>query len=235
MINKDILKVENLSVSYGKEQVLKNIDFSVKEKDVFIILGPNGSGKSTLLKAILNLIPYEGKISWTTKNISFLPSQEFLTRKNLPPLSIKEFFHFKTNSEDKIIKILKEVGLDKSILKKQFNELSTGQFQRMTIAWSLVGKPKILIFDEPTSGIDISGEETIYTVLHKFWEKWGLTIILVTHDLNVVWEHSNNVLCLNKKITCMGKPQHVLTPENLKKIYGTGVKFYKHRHDHDNN
>jgi ABC-type Mn2+/Zn2+ transport system ATPase subunit len=235
MINKDILKVENLSVSYGKEQVLKNINFSVKEKDVFIILGPNGSGKSTLLKAILDLIPYEGKISWTTKNISFLPSQEFLTRKNLPPLSIKDFFHFKTKSKDKVIKILKEVGLDKSILKKQFNELSTGQFQRMTIAWSLVGKPKILIFDEPTSGIDVGGEETIYTVLHKFWEKWGLTIILVTHDLNVVWEHSSKVLCLNKKITCMGKPQHVLTPENLKKIYGTGVKFYKHRHDHDNN
>lgn len=235
MKNKDILKVENLSVSYNNENILKNINFSVKKKDVFVILGPNGSGKSTLLKAILDLIPHEGKISWATKKISFLPSQEFLTRKNLPPLNIKEFFNFKTKSEPKIINILKEVGLDKSILKKQFNQLSTGQFQRMTIAWSLIGKPKVIIFDEPTSGIDISGEETIYTVLHKFWEKWGLTIILITHDLNVVWEHSSQVLCLNKKINCMGKPQHVLTPENLKKIYGTGIKFYKHRHAHDNN
>ncbi|MFH1461855.1 MAG: ATP-binding cassette domain-containing protein, partial [bacterium] len=187
MENKEILKVENLNVSFNNEQILKGITFSIKKKDVFIILGPNGSGKSTLLRAMLGLIPHTGKVTWNTKNISYLPSQEFLTRKNLPPLNIKEFFAFKTSSENKVIQILKEVGLDKSILNKQFNELSTGQFQRMTIAWSLVGKPKVLIFDEPTSGIDIGGEETIYTVLHEFWEKWGLTIILVTHDLNIVW------------------------------------------------
>lgn len=232
MKKKEILKVDNLTVEFSGKKILNNLSFNILEKDVLIILGPNGAGKSTLLKAILNLIPYSGTVKWSTKDISYLPSQEFLSRTNLPPLTIKEFFNFKKASNDKIIKILKEVGLKKEVLHKQFNELSTGQFQRMSIAWSLIDRPKILVFDEPTSGIDVGGEETIYTLIHKFWEKYGLTIILVTHDLNIVWEHSSKVLCLNKKITCMGKPKHVLTPENLKQIYGTGIKFYKHNHDH---
>lgn len=230
MENKEILKVENLGVTFNQDEILSNLSFTVNEKEVLIILGPNGAGKSTLLKAILGLIPYTGKIIWNTKDISYLPPQEFFSRKDLPPLNIQEFFEFKKASQDKIYEILDAVGLDKSILKKKFTEVSTGQFQRMIIAWSLIGKPKVLVFDEPTSGIDIGGEETIYTLLHNFWEKWGLTIILVTHDLNIVWEHSNKVLCLNKKALCFGKPQEVLTIENLKKLYGTKIKFYKHNH-----
>ena len=154
-------------------------------------------------------------------------------RKDLPPLSIQDFFKFKNVSLQKIIDILKAVGLDSSILKKQFNVLSTGQFQRMIIAWALVDEPSVLLFDEPTSGIDIGGEETIYSLLHKFWKEKKLTILLVTHDLNIIWEHANNVLCLNKKQLCLGKPNEVLTPENLKKLYQTNIKFYKHEHGND--
>ncbi|MBD3273366.1 ATP-binding cassette domain-containing protein [Candidatus Dependentiae bacterium] len=230
MNNKEILRVKNLGVSFNNEQILKNINFKIDEKEVLVILGPNGAGKSTLLRAILDLIKHTGKVTWNTKNISYLPPQEFFARKNLPPLKVKEFFKIKNVSKKEILNILNSVKLEKTILNKQFTELSTGQFQRMVIAWSLVDKPKVLIFDEPTSGIDIGGEETIYTLLHKFWEKLGLTIILVTHDLNIVWEHSSKVLCLNKKTLCLGKAQEVLTIENLKKLYGTGIKFYKHNH-----
>jgi len=232
MINKEILKVENLNVKLNDEEIIKNLSFSVKEKEVLVILGPNGAGKTTLLRTLLGIIPYTGKIKWTTKNISYLPPQEFFARKNLPPLNIQEFFKFKNVSQAKINKILKAVGLDKSILKKQFTALSTGQFQRMIIAWSLVAEPKILLFDEPTSGIDIGGEETIYSLLHKFWKERKLTILLVTHDLSIVWEHAQNVLCLNKKKLCHGSPEQVLTPQNLKQLYGTGIKFYKHKHEH---
>ena len=93
-----------------------------------------------------------------------------------------------------------------------------------------IGSPDVLILDEPTSGIDIGGEETIYSLLHKFWQNQNLTILLVTHDLNIVWEYATQVICLNKQQMCMGKPDEVLTPEQLKTLYGTGVKFYKHQH-----
>ena len=233
MDQEKILSVENLNVSLSGEVILKDLTFSVNKGEVLVILGPNGAGKTTLLRTLLGLIPYQGKVVWNSKKLSYLPPQELLARQDLPPLSIQDFFKFKNVSEQKIIDILNKVGLDNSILKKQFNTLSTGQFQRMIIAWSLVDEPEVLLFDEPTSGIDVGGEETIYTLLHKFWKEKKLTILLVTHDLNIVWEHANIVFCLNKKKLCMGKPDEVLSPENLKKLYDTDVKFYKHEHGND--
>jgi zinc transport system ATP-binding protein len=226
----NILTVDNLSVSYGEDVVLSKISFGVQQNDVLVVLGPNGAGKTTLLRALLKLIPSQGNITWKTSNISYLPPQEFVQRNNLPPLSIEEFFHFKTDNKDLIQHMFIEVGLDPSLLKHQFPTLSTGQFQRMMIAWGLINNPDVLLFDEPTSGIDIGGEETIYTLLHKFWEQRQLTIILVTHDLNIVWEHANHVICLNKEKLCMGVPQEVLTPEKLRTLYGTGLKYYEHQH-----
>lgn len=229
---KPLLQVRNLSVSYGETDILTNISFDVYESDVLVVLGPNGAGKTTLLRAVLGLLPRKGTVTWNTTNISYLPPQEFLQRKDLPPLNIEEFFRFKTTDKEAIRAMFYQVGLDPELLHRQFGALSTGQFQRMLIAWALINNPDVLILDEPTSGIDIGGEETIYTLLHKFWEQRKLTILLVTHDLNIVWEHGNQVLCLNKQSVCMGTPTEVLTPEKLRALYGTGLKFYEHHHNH---
>jgi len=229
-MSETILKVKNLNVGLEKEEIIKDLSFEVKERDVLIILGPNGAGKTTLLKALLGLIPYEGEVVWKSKNISYLPPQELVQRKYLPPMTIEEFFKFKNVGEEKIFKIFKEVGLDLLLLKRSFGALSTGQFQRMIIAWALVDEPDVLLFDEVTYGIDAGAEETIYSLLHRIWKQRNLTVLLITHDLNVVYEHANNVLCLNKEKMCYGEPFEILTPENLEKVYGTGIKFYKHTH-----
>jgi len=229
-MSETILKVKNLNVGLEKEEIIKDLSFEVKERDVLIILGPNGAGKTTLLRALLGLIPYEGEVVWKSKNISYLPPQELVQRKYLPPMTIEEFFKFKDVGEEKIFKIFKEVGLDLLLLKRSFGALSTGQFQRMIIAWALVDEPDVLLFDEVTYGIDAGAEETIYSLLHRIWKQRNLTVLLITHDLNVVYEHANNVLCLNKEKMCYGEPFEILTPENLEKVYGTGIKFYKHTH-----
>jgi zinc transport system ATP-binding protein len=229
-MEKEVLKVKNLNVKLNGQEIIKDLSFSVKEGEVLVILGPNGAGKTTLLRTLLGLLPYRGEIYWSTKSISYLPPQELFQRKDLPPLTIEEFFKFKKVSTEKILNILNSVGLEPSLLKRQFGTLSTGQFQRMLIAWGLVDEPQVLLFDEPTSGIDIGGQETIYSLLHRFWQERNLTILLVTHDLNVVWEHANNVLCLNKDYVCYGKPNEVITPKTLEELYGTGVRFYKHEH-----
>ncbi len=227
---RDILKVKNLNVTLDEEEIIKDLSFEVKEGEVLIILGPNGAGKTTLLRTLVGLLPYKGEIHWATRNVSYLPPQELFQRKFLPPLSIEEFFKFKRVSSAQILKILDSVGLDSAVLKKRFGTLSTGQFQRMIIAWALIDEPSVLLFDEPTAGIDIGGQETIYSLLHKFWSEGNLTILLVTHDLNIVWEHANNVLCLNKKRLCYGKPRETLTPESLEELYGMEIKFYEHTH-----
>jgi len=231
MVNENIiLTVSNLQIAYEGNRIINDLSFTVEKKDILIILGPNGAGKTTLLRALQNLLPYQGTVSWNAQKISYLPPQEFLQRQNLPPLNIKEFYAFKTTDQNIIKSMIIDVGLDESMLSHQFNELSTGQFQRMLIGWALLDNPEVLILDEPTSGIDIGGEETIYSLLHKFWKNQNLTILLVTHDLNIVWEYATQVICLNKQQMCMGKPDEVLTPEQLKQLYGTGIKFYKHQH-----
>lgn len=226
----EILKVKNLNVVFDGEEIIKDLTFEVKARETLIILGPNGAGKTTLLRTLMDLNRYSGEITWYTKSISYLPPQELFQRKGLLPLSIGEFFGFKKVSSERVLSIFSDVGLDPAFLQRKFGAVSTGQFQRMLIAWALVDKPKVLLFDEPTSGIDIGGQETIYSLLHRFWQEWDLTILLVTHDLNVVWEHANNVLCLNKKSLCYGKPREVITPRTLEEIYGTGIKFYEHKH-----
>jgi len=228
---KNILTVENLTVELAGEEIIKDLSFSVKERDSLVILGPNGAGKTTLLRALLGLVPYQGKIEWATKDVSYLPPQELVQRTSIFPLTVKDFFSFKKVSQRQVVEILKAVGLPSKILSKGTCTLSTGQFQRLIIAWALVDNPKVLLFDEPTSGIDVGGQETIYSLLHKFWKKRNLTILLVTHELNVVWEHANNVLCLNKKGLCFGSPNIALSPEKLRELYGVGVKFHKHTHD----
>jgi len=231
MANKhSVLTVNNLQIAYDDHKIISDLSFTVQQRDILIFLGPNGAGKTTLLRALQNLLPYQGSVSWNAQKISYLPPQEFLQRQNLPPLNIGEFYSFKTKDLDSIKTMIVDVGLDENLLSHQFSELSTGQFQRMLIGWALLDSPEVLILDEPTSGIDIGGEETIYSLLHKFWQNQNLTILLVTHDLNIVWEYATQVICLNKQQVCMGKPDEVLTPEQLKLLYGTGIKFYKHQH-----
>lgn len=226
----NVLTVSNLQIAFDGNQIINNLSFTVAKRDILVILGPNGAGKTTLLRALQSLLPYQGTVSWNARKISYLPPQEFLQRQNLPPLNIEEFYTFKTNDSQTIKSMMLEVGLDETLLTRQFGELSTGQFQRMLIGWALIDQPDVLILDEPTSGIDIGGEETIYSLLQKFWQKQNLSILLVTHDLNIVWEYATQVICLNKQQMCMGKPDEVLTPEQLKQLYGTGIKFYKHHH-----
>ncbi len=225
-----VLTVNNLYIDYDGDSVISDLSFAVDKRDILVILGPNGAGKTTLLRALQNLLPYRGTIRWNARKISYLPPQELLQRQNLPPLTIAEFYAFKTTETDAVKAIIARVGLDESLLARQFGKLSTGQFQRMMMGWALLDNPDVLILDEPTSGIDIGGEETIYSLLHQFWQNQELTILMVTHDLNIVWEYASQVICLNKQQMCMGKPDEVLTPEQLKSLYGTGIKFYRHQH-----
>lgn len=225
-----VIEVEGLVKKFGEFRAVDHISFAVAEGVVFAFLGPNGAGKTTLLRALQGLMPYRGSVHWHARNISYLPPQESLQRQNLPPLTIAEFYAFKKPRAETVKAMLEQVGLDESLLARSFGELSTGQFQRMMMGWALLDQPDVLILDEPTSGIDIGGEETIYSLLHRFRQQHELTIVLVTHDLHVVWEYATQVLCLNKQQMCMGKPDQVLTPEQLKRLYGTGIKFYQHQH-----
>jgi zinc transport system ATP-binding protein len=224
-----VLKVRALSVELEGEKVINNLSFEVKKGDTLTILGPNGAGKTVLLKTLLGLLPYKGEIEWKKNiRIGYVP-QRLPFIKDIP-LSVKDFLKLKKSSEKEIEEILNSVGLKEALLDKKMGDLSSGQFQRILIAWSLIENPLVLLFDEPTTGIDIEGEETVYRLLARLKRDRELTILLVTHDLSVVYTFSNYVICLNKQPICYGFPQEVLTPENLKRLYGEEVKYYRHKH-----
>jgi len=229
MGNELILKVRNLNVRLDHQSIIENLSFEVKRGDALTILGPNGAGKSVLLKTLLGLIPYRGEIEWARGlKIGYVP-QRLPFIKDIP-LSIKDFFNLKGSHEKETEAILNSVGFKQDFSRKKIGDLSSGQFQRVLIAWGLVGNPQVLLFDEPMTGVDISAEETIYNLLAKLkWER-DLTILLVTHDLSVVYKFSTNVICLNRQPICYGPPQEVLTPESLQRLYGGEVKYYQHKH-----
>src|SRR3989338_4392610 len=225
-----ILEVKNLTVSFDEENVVDNLSFSLKKGENVAIMGPNGAGKTVLLKALLGILPYSGEIKWSEgAKISYVP-QKILPERNLP-LSVEEFFRMKKAGREQAKEALISVGItDKRFLKKMIGTISSGQLQRVLVAWGLIGNPNVLLFDEPTAGIDIGGEETIFNLLNKIEKERNLSIILVTHDISVVYGFADSVLCLNKKLICYGSPAEALGQDSLKKIYGEGVTFYKHEH-----
>lgn len=228
-----ILKVKNLNVEVEKEKIISNLSFELKKGEVLTILGPNGAGKTVLLKTLLGIFPSKGEIEWASGvKIGYVP-QRLPFVKDVP-MSVEEFLMLKCSrcSSEKIKEIMKLVGFDESFLKKNVGEISSGQYQRILVSWALIGDPDVLLFDEPTSGIDISGAETIYQLLERLKNERKLTIILVTHDLSVVFKFSDYVICLNKCPVCQGAPKDVINPEILSKLYGQEIKFYQHYHGH---
>jgi len=228
----NLLEVKNLNVTLEGEKVIENLSFQVRQGEILTILGPNGSGKSVLLRTLLGFLPYQGKIIWQKKpKFGYLPQGLTQLKVKDYPLTVMDFFALKNTApgNKEIINFLNLVGLGEEILNKVIGTLSGGQFQRLLIAWVLVSHPEVIFFDEPTTGVDIGGGETIYSLLHTIWKEEKLTIFLVTHDLSIVYKYSDNVLCLTRKgHLCFGPPKDILDEIMLEKIYGTEIKVYKH-------
>ncbi len=235
-----ILKVLNLTVEFDGHTIIKNISFDVKRDSTLAIIGPNGAGKSVLFRSILGLIPYSGDVSWAKDvRIGYVP-QKLAIGKDLP-LTVEEFMHFKEKDREKIIKAMRCVGFleeakhlhnDIRVLKTPMGVLSGGELQRVMIAYALLGDPNVLLFDEPTAGVDVAGEETVYSLINKLKKDEDLTIIFISHELQVVYQHADNVLCLNKEQISFGPPLEVVNKENLEKLYGEDISLHQHLGGH---
>ncbi|MFQ5480410.1 MAG: metal ABC transporter ATP-binding protein [Thermodesulfobacteriota bacterium] len=226
-----LLEVRELNVEIGGETILQNITFDIEKKSVLAIIGPNGAGKTVLLKALLGLLPSRGTIKWKAGiRKGYVPQR--LDIETDIPLTVREFFRLRSPApaDESIKRALGYVQLDASILEDGFGEVSVGQRQRVLVAWAVIGEPDVLLFDEPTADIDLAGQESIYNMISHLKDNLGLTVILVSHDLNVVYSHAAKVICLNKNKLCIGKPREVLTPEQLQGLYGGDNAFFKHRH-----
>jgi zinc transport system ATP-binding protein len=215
-----ILKVSNLTVKLQNQLIIENLSFQVKKGITLAIFGPNGAGKTTLVKALLSLVPYEGKIEWEEKvKIGYVPQNIAVSDI---PISVKEFLSVK--SCPNIENYLNLVKLtDYSILNKNLGLLSGGELRRILIAWALIDNPSVLLFDEPTTGVDMGSEEPIYVMLGELKKKKKITMLLISHDIHIVREHSDYVLALNRSETFFGESKEIMNPSVQQKICGEMV------------
>lgn len=229
-----LLSVTDLAVAFGSHAVIQGLTFQVKQGDVVAIIGPNGAGKTVLLRALMHLIPYRGEIRWSQKaRVGYVP-QKIVADRQLP-LSANDFLSAKVRFQklpgDELEQVAMELGLTSQLLNTNIGNLSGGQFQKVLIAFALLGRPNVLLFDEPTASLDELTEERVYELLHSLQEKKGMTILLVSHDLSVVYRHADVVLCLSKGKPCMGPPKEILTPAMLEDLYSAPSLYYRHLHD----
>jgi zinc transport system ATP-binding protein len=234
-----VLKVSGLKVKYNSHVILDDISFEVNRNETLAVIGPNGAGKTVLFKAILGLIPYTGSVSWTNGvKIGYVPQRLFVGKDI--PLTVGELLEFKEKNHRKIISTLESVGLGETgehsahkggrLLKNKIGNLSGGELQRVLICFALLGEPNVLLFDEPTAGVDITGEETVYALIDKLKKEKGLTIIFISHELDIVYKYAQEVLCLNKEKVCFGPPKEAIDKESLQALYGEDIHFFEHRH-----
>ena len=235
------VEIENLTFRYSGVKVVDNLSFSVNQNDFLGIIGPNGAGKSTLFSCMLGLLTnYEGTIKFFGKDIreskkylqdiGYVP-QKPVFEKNFPA-TVREVVRMglrRKKNESRIDEVLQDVWIHE-LGHRRIGELSGGQQQRVFIAKALVSNPKILILDEPVTGIDVQSTELFYGILRELNKK-DLTIIWSSHDMDAVNRLANKVACMNKTLFFHGDSEEFFTNDELVKQYSE-ASMQEHMHHH---
>lgn len=219
-----IIKIENLGFDYGEGWVFHKLNLNISRGDFVAVIGANGAGKSTLLKMLSNVIPpTAGKIFYygqelaafkEWEKIGYVPQNPARQQRDFP-ISVREVISLGLLSRSNLLG--KKTEQDKAVLEKllqdfelaelqhrKIGELSGGQQQRVFLARAMVKKPEILLLDEPATGIDTEAKKALYNMLKKINQEEGVTIVMVSHDLDLAAETAHNALCLDHGICFWG-------------------------------
>ena len=232
-----LITAENLSVRHGEAVVLAGVDFSLALGEIVTVVGPNGSGKSTLIRALIGLEPAAtGQVTRAPGlRIGYVP-QKLHIDAGLP-MTVRRFLSLPKRVSDAAAEAaLIRVGVP-GLGPRPLARLSGGQFQRVLLARALLGKPQVLILDEPTQGLDQPGTAAFYRLIDEVRAETGAAVLMVSHDLHVVMAASDRVVCLNGHVCCEGTPKVVSAAPEYRALFGLGTggafALYRHVHDHD--
>jgi len=243
-----VVEARDVHVSLQGNHILRGVNLRIPRGEVVALIGPNGSGKTTLLRCLLGLqkidrgeIRLFGNTSLrpALPRVGYVPQRLVLDRSFL--LSVREFLALRLQSTrhwfwqphaktDQIIcAAFEEIGI-RPLLDRPIARLSGGQLQRVLIAFSLLQNPELLLLDEPTAGVDTPGEQSFYELISAVQKNRGLTVVLVSHDLSMVYRYTSWVYALNGVICCEGTPEQVMNADSLRQAYGIHVSPYGHHH-----
>lgn len=222
-----LVDIENLNVSISGKCILKDINLKIPSDSIIALLGPNGAGKTTLIKAILGLIKYEGAIK-TNAKLGYVPQNPTF---HLPfPITVKELFYINSIKLDKSALNILEMFRVSRLLDKNINRLSGGELQRLYIAQEIMKKPQLLIMDEPSSALDIEGQEVIFDIMNRIRKEEKTSFLIISHDVSMINKHATDMIHLNQSIHCQGKADDATLNKELEKLYGDSFKHFHHHH-----
>lgn len=248
-------KIENFSVKIGRMTILDRVNLHIHCGQLTAVIGPNGAGKSTLLKAVLGEIPHQGTLHYVDAKgkhtghpvIGYVP--QYLRFDVSAPISVMDIFMaclsnrpvwiFPTRPlRRRVLRSLARVHAD-HLIDRRLGALSGGELQRVLLALALDPMPDLLLLDEPVSGVDQNGLELFYEILSELRAKEDMAIILISHDLNMVARHADQVVLLNHSVVTSGTPEEVFGDGRTRAIFGmlTGGSFgqWKGRGDNSGN
>jgi zinc transport system ATP-binding protein len=239
------VKLDSISVRIDGRTILENISLDIPGGSVVALIGPNGAGKTTLLKILLGQIRYSGKASFIDAEGKAIAPRFGYVPQTLDfdrglPMKVVDFLVMPNQSRPlwwgrqrkyaaAAIRNLELVEAG-HLADRPIGKLSGGELQRVLLASALSGNPDLLLLDEPVSGIDIAGERLFCDLLESIQLQRNFTMVIVSHDLSVVSNHADRVICLNKSLICHGSAAEILTPSNLQAVFGHHTEIVRNPH-----
>jgi zinc transport system ATP-binding protein len=225
-VKNPIIQFQDVSLGYKNKILLSGINFSIHDGDYLGIVGPNGVGKTTLLQSILGILkPRGGRINFQNGqngrqvrfHFGYVPQRGQLDE--IYPFTVWDIVSMGR---------YRQTGLAKSLKARDREKINEAleHLQRTLVARALVSNPSILILDEPTEGLDMKSQNAIMDLISHFHDEHRLTVILVSHDLNMVANYANQIAILEKNLFQVGLADEILTEENLRKLYKTSVTIH---------
>jgi zinc transport system ATP-binding protein len=235
-----LIEAESLSVTRRGNEILSNAGVRVRAGEIVTLIGPNGAGKTTVVRIVLGLMkPDRGEVFRRPGLVVGYMPQRLHIDPNLP-LTVGRFLTLgakrgRPRTLDRTNRVLEEVGSG-TIMDTPLEAVSGGEFQRVLLARALLRDPDLLVLDEPSQGIDVSGQADLFGLISRIRNQRGCGVLMVSHDLHLVMAQTDEVICLNNHVCCAGHPETVANDPNYIELFGKQVAdslaVYHHHHDH---
>lgn len=232
-----VFTAENVGFRTPSKVILDGVSFHIPKGSFTTLIGPNGAGKSTLLKLMLGFLkPSSGSVVWAKgQRLGYMPQKVQIDTSF--PLAVGRLFDLKpgsVESEDRTV--IEQLTQTVDLKQRYISDLSGGELQRVLLAYALLGNPDVLLLDEPMQGLDIDAEALFLNMLQSLKYDHGKTIFMVSHDLHLVFKHSDHVICLQTHVCCQGSPTSIQDDPAYHVLFGQRkdslMSLYAHRHDH---
>jgi zinc transport system ATP-binding protein len=252
-MTKALVEIHDLCVQLGGVRILHHVNAMLERGRITAVIGLNGSGKTTLLRALLKEVPYTGRITFNCghdhsrpapQHVGYVP-QKLRMDANLP-LTVRDllalalqrrpvFLGVSRAAQQAMLGLLARVSVREplAMLDRPVDKLSGGELQRVLMGLAMYPDPELLLLDEPAAGIDFQDQEKFYALIGRLNAETGVTILLVSHEVDVVSKYAHQVLCLKDgRIQCQGSPREIPLEEMLARTYGLERALFAHQHKH---